>query len=480
MNNAIVWFRQDLRLNDHRALNRAVEEGYRIVACYVLDDKSPGEWALGGASRWWLHHALADLDKNLQKHGGQLILRRGDFVEELEGLVHEVEAKALFFSRNYEPYMHDVEQRLHDRLEDDGIEVKRFAGNILFDPATLRNKTNQPYKVFTPFWKSCLQQPPPPPPLKAPRQVDFVGGDVASLALPDLKLLPENPDWSGGLQDNWSVTEDAAHASLQEFLDDAVAAYRKERDIPGNKGTSRLSPYLHFGQISAAQVWHATQQHLTVHGKDTRGAETFLSELGWREFSYHLLQHFPKLQEQPFRANFANFPWRKNSRNLRAWQRGQTGFPVVDAGMRELWHTGWMHNRVRMIVASLLVKELLIPWQQGEAWFWDTLVDADLASNSASWQWVAGCGADAAPYFRIFNPILQGEKFDAQGDYVRRWVPELKKMPKKWIHRPADAPADVLADADVKLGKSYPRPIIDRKVARQRALDAFQKTRNSS
>ncbi|MEM7081472.1 MAG: deoxyribodipyrimidine photo-lyase [Pseudomonadota bacterium] len=473
MPTTLIWYRQDLRLCDHRPLTRALEAGHEVVCCYVYDQHTPGRHRIGGASRWWLHHALVDLDAQLRQRGGRLILRAGRYADVLPTLVKESDASALYFSRHYEPFMADVETQLHADLTADGITVRRFAGNILFDPNQLRTKGGTPFKVFTPFWRNCLAQTPPSPPLAAPETIRFASSQPTSDSVDDWALLPTQPNWAGEMQATWTPTEEAAHQSLEQFLENDVERYNDARNLPSKKGTSRLSPYLHYGQISPAQVWHATTTHVAHRRGPSKGADTYLSEIGWREFSYHLLTQFPELPTKPFRENFERFPWKKNAKRLRAWQTGQTGFPIVDAGMRELWATGWMHNRVRMIVGSFLVKDLLIPWQQGAAWFWDTLVDADLAANSASWQWVAGCGADAAPYFRIFNPILQGEKFDKDGDYVRRWVPELADLPNKWLHNPAEAPANVLASANVTLGKTYPKPLIDRKAARQIALDAF-------
>ncbi len=475
MPTTLIWFRQDLRLSDHRPLTRALELGHDVVCCYVFDQTQPGRHRIGGASRWWLHHALTDLNTQLRALGGRLVLRQGTYTDVIPELIRECKAEALYFSRNYEPFMHEVEQSLKNTCDENDITVRRFAGNILFDPDMLRTKGGTPFKVFTPFWRNCRALPPPVPPLPAPDSISFARKQPRSDKLKDWSLLPTKPDWAGGLAKRWTPGEESAHVSLEQFLDESVGKYRDARNLPAHKGTSRLSPYLHYGQISPAQVWHATEAHVAEQLSDTAGGDTFLSEIGWREFSYHLLNQFPKLPEVEFRSNFKKFPWKKNAKYLKAWQKGQTGFPIVDAGMRELWATGWMHNRVRMIVGSFLVKDLLVPWQQGAAWFWDTLVDADLAANSASWQWIAGCGADAAPYFRIFNPILQGEKFDTDGDYVRRWVPELAGLPKKWIHNPGEAPADVLKEAGIVLGRDYPKPLVDRKVARARALDAFAK-----
>ena len=469
----ILLFQLDLRLNDHAALAAAVESDRPVLPVYVLDDETPGAWGPGGASRWWLHHSLASLASDIEQRGGRLVLRRGRLDTVVPALIDEVDAGAVYWSRGYAPHQVGMEQRLHEICTERGVEARRFRGTLLFEPDAIRTGGGEPFRVFTPFWKACLREPEPAQPLPVPDAIPFHDGTVESDSLDDWNLLPTSPDWSGGMVEAWTPGEEGATARLEAFLSGAVRGYGTARDLPATVGTSRLSPHLHHGELSPRQVWHAVRAHVAMAGGDA-DAEHFLRELGWREFSYHLLFHWPTFPDEPHRQDFARFPWRDDPAALRAWQQGSTGYPIVDAGMRELWHTGWMHNRVRMIVASFLVKHLLVPWQDGEAWFWDTLVDADLASNSASWQWVAGCGADAAPYFRIFNPILQGQKFDGDGDYVRRWVPELAEMPKKHIHAPWDAPEAVLTDAGVRLGVDYPEPIVDHKTARQRALDAFQ------
>ena len=381
---------------------------------------------------------------------------------------------ALLFSRSYNPGDELLEQRLKQWGDKSGISVRRFPGRLLFEPEQIRNKSGGPFKVFTPFWKACLVQPAPAAPLAAPESLAGAK-QLPSAALNELKLLPTRPDWAGGLREYWKPGEAAAHERLEKFLDEAAADYAAMRDSPGAPGTSRLSPYLHYGEISPRQIWHAASSRRAA-GKE-KGIDAFLREVGWREFCHHLLVLFPDFPERPFRPEFADFPWLDNPEHLAAWQRGQTGVPIVDAGMRELWHTGWMHNRVRMIVASFLVKNLLIPWQQGEAWFWDTLVDADLANNSAGWQWVAGSGADAAPYFRIFNPIRQGERFDAEGEYVRRWVPEVGGLPDAYIQKPWEAPEFVLKQAGLTLGRDYPKPLVDLATTRNRALEAYEEIR---
>ena len=472
----IVWFRQDLRLADHPALTAAVESGAPVIPVYVLDDATPGRWALGGASRWWLHHSLAALQRDLAARGADLLLRRGPALEALTALVEETGARAIHFSRCYEPHAAKLESDLAEALGGMGVACRRFGGGLLFEPEAVVEQAGKAYRVFTPFWKACLGMPEPKAPLPAPEAIEPASPWSAGDDLADWRLLPTAPDWSTGIAEAWTPGEAAAGERLHRFLDRAVAAYRDDRDRPDRPATSGLSPHLHFGEIGPRQVWHVARAAANRSGAPgvASGAFAFLREVGWREFSYHLLHHWPDLPSEPFRPDFAAFPWRDDAAALEAWQRGRTGYPIVDAGMRQLWHTGWMHNRVRMVVASFLVKHLLVPWQEGEAWFWDTLVDADLANNAASWQWVAGSGADAAPYFRIFNPVLQGEKFDPDGAYVGRWVPELADLPAKYIHQPWTAPNDVLEQAGVKLGDTYPAPIVDHKAARARALAAFQ------
>ena len=473
----LLWFRQDLRLADHRALAAALATARPIVPVYILDDETPGNWRMGGASRWWLHESLGALGRDLEKLGSRMVLRRGPFIETLEALAEETGADAVYVTRSYEPWARQLEEEVAGRLETAEKTFRRFAGGLLFEPELPKTKAGDPFKVFTPFYKACLALDPPKRPLPRPEEsLPAPERWPRSDHLDDWGLLPEKPDWAGGLRETWEPGEAGAEKSLMRFMDEAMAGYSDRRDRPDIEGTSRLSPHLHFGDISPHRCWHAVEERLAAAGDGSgeRGGRSFLRELVWREFSYHLLFHWPHLPESAFRPEFDHFPWDENETALEAWQRGRTGYPIVDAGMRELWQTGWMHNRVRMITASFLIKNLMIPWQAGEAWFWDTLVDADLASNSASWQWVAGSGADAAPYFRIFNPVLQGKKFDPKGDYVRRYVPEIARLSNEHLQAPWEAPKEALAAAGIELGKTYPMPMVDHGKARERALKAYE------
>jgi len=471
---AIVWFRQDLRLSDNPALCAAAAGGRTVICVYILDNA--GDWPMGGASRWWLHQSLLALRSDLRARGGDLILRRGPAGAALSELAAETGARAIFWNRCYEPWAVARDTAAKNRFKAEGIEVRSFNAGLLFEPWSIQTKAGEPYKVFSAFWRACAQAGEPEAPLPPPDVLSGLGRAIRSEMLDSWALTPATPDWAGGLQDAWSPGEIGARDRLDAFLGEAISRYRADRDRPDRPHTSKLSPHLHFGEIGPRQVWRATQ----VLAGHTPDAEKFLTELGWREFSHHLLFHFPTLPERNLRAAFDAFPWADDPAGLEAWRRGHTGYPIVDAGMRELWTTGWMHNRVRMITASFLVKDLLLPWQAGEAWFWDTLVDADLSANAASWQWVAGSGADAAPYFRIFNPVLQGEKFDPDGAYVRRWVPELTRVPPTWIHKPWLAPQALLTGVGVRLGADYPRPIVDHGVARDRALAAFATIKGGS
>ena len=470
---SILWFRQDLRLADNPALCAAMARGAPVLPVYILDDETPGRWAAGGAGRWWLHRSLTSLAADLEGLGRPLVLRRGPAERVLLELAAELGAGAVYWNRCYEPFAIARDTRIKTALQARGLTAESGNAALLFEPWLPQTKSGGPFKVFTPFWRHLLGRPAAPRPLPRPEALPN-GTEARGESLEDWSLLPHAPDWAGGLRDSWTPGEAGAKARLEAFLDDAVGDYQAQRDLLDSPGTSRLSPHLHWGEISPRQIWHATRHRAAASGLDPASSEAFLRELGWREFSYHLLYHWPELPERNWKSGFDAFPWREDEAAYRAWTRGRTGYPLVDAGLRELWATGWMHNRVRMVAASFLIKHLLIHWRRGEAWFWDTLVDADLASNSASWQWVAGSGADAAPFFRIFNPVTQSRKFDPEGGYLRRWLPELAKLPAAAIHAPWEADAGTLAAAGVDLGETYPRPIVDHAAARKRALAALE------
>ncbi len=479
----LLWFRQDLRLQDNPALFAAVVRGGAVVPMYILDDAAEGNWPMGGASRWWLHQALASLDASLRERGSRLVIARGDSAEVLRKLVKATGAGAVFWNRRYEPAVIARDAAVKAELLAGGVETKSFNGALLFEPHTIQNKQGKPFQVFTPYWKHCLTLPVAPVVKFGATSIAAPAAWPRSLEVMELGLLPKTK-WDAGFYEAWQPGEAGAAARLKKFTGRAMDAYADARNLPDRDGTSLLSPWLHFGELSPRQVWAAVEARSKESGvfPSSNGARVFLSEIGWREFAHHLLFHFPHTPEKPLRAEFEKFPWAEDTggKKLRAWQRGLTGYPIVDAGMRQLWHTGWMHNRVRMVVASFLVKHLRLNWTHGAAWFWHTLVDADLASNTLGWQWSAGCGADAAPYFRVFAPVLQGVKFDSDGDYVRRWVPELAKLPAEHIHAPWEAPAAVLARAGVELGKNYPGPIVNHATARNAALKAFKELRGGA
>ncbi len=475
----ICWFRQDLRLADHPSLTAAVKSGAVVIPVYILDEDPSAQWKPGGASRWWLHHSLERLSIALEAVGSRLILRSGSPHSVLAKLAMETNATQVQWTRCYEPAARALDDIVKATLEKQNVTCKRFAGTLMFEPEEIATGSGTPYKVYTPFWRACLAASAGIKPLKTPKAFAVPAKWPKSDQLKDWSLLPTKPDWSAGFDALWTPGENGAQAKLKTFLSGAVTDYAGDRDRPDRPGTSQLSPHLHFGEISPRQVWTATQ-HAAARSGDDNGTAKFLAEIGWREFTHHLLYHWPTLPEEPFRPEFVEFPWTRNAGHLKAWQKGQTGYPVVDAGMRQLWQTGWMHNRVRMIVASFLIKHLLIPWQDGEAWFWDTLVDANLASNAAGWQWVAGSGADASPYFRIFNPITQGKKFDPDGKYVREFVPELAELPSNFIHEPWTADPVTLRASGVVLGETYPEPIVDHAEARKRALEGYAQVRGPS
>ena len=472
----ILWIRNDLRLSDNPALDAAVALGRPIIIVYIADNAHAGEWLPGAASRWWLHGSLSALSSAIKARGNQLILKTGSTDAVLSELLSETGATGVYWNRRYEPGTTERDEKLKTALKRRGVEVRSFNASLIREPWAITTQKGGPYKVFTPFWKALRTLGEPDTPTPMPSLIPAPSCFPESDNLNSWGLLPRTPDWAGGLRKAWTPGEEAAHSRLNDFTDGAVFDYQDKRNLPAVAGTSRLSPHLHFGEISPRQIWNAViDRALAQTGRPMpRGVETYLSEIAWREFSYHLLFHFPEMPVKPLRSEFSNFPWVDDSDALHAWQHGLTGYPIIDAGMRELWATGWMHNRVRMIVASFLIKDLLIDWRTGEEWFWDTLVDADLASNSASWQWVAGCGAHAAPYFRVFNPSLQGEKFDPKGHYVRAWVPELSGLPDRLIQTPWSAKPIELADAGIKLGRNYPTPIVDHSKARNRALEIYK------
>lgn len=457
---ALVWFRQDLRLSDNPAFFEACAAYDKVIPIYIFDDKNS---VLGGAQAWWLHHSLTALCKAVAQHGLKLILRKGNPLEILSELINTAAIKAVYWNRCYEPKVIERDKKIKASLQGSQIEVFSFNGSLLNEPWTIRNKQGEFFKVFTPYWKTCRQGLIAKPAVSISPNRESI--DLYSDTLQEWKLLPEL-DWAAQFPDFWTPGEEGAHQRLSQFIKHRLHGYKMNRDYPEKSATSLLSPHLHFGEISPWTVVRAIEYAKLDPHCDLSGAEHFLSEMGWREFSYYLLYHVPTLPYKNFKREFDAFPWHNDESLLKRWQKGMTGYPIVDAGMRELWSTGYMHNRVRMIVASFLTKGLFIDWRLGADWFLDTLVDADLANNSASWQWVAGCGADAAPYFRIFNPVLQSQKFDPNGAYIRRFVPELACLDKQAIHAPWES-----ANAEsIYQQTNYPRPMINHNESRSRAL----------
>ncbi|UFN49703.1 DNA photolyase family protein [Roseomonas sp. OT10] len=478
----LLWFRQDLRLSDNPALEAA--KGAPVLPVYVLDEAAAGRWAPGGAGRWWLHHSLAALSAALAQRGAPLLLLRGEAAREIPRLAAWIGAASVQAGRMLEPWAVAQEAAVARALAAEGRRLELHLSGQLVAPEAVRTGAGRPYGVYTPFARRLETLGEPAPPLEAPARLCPARPPEAGLPLAALELLPRppgparsTPDWAAEFGGAWTPGEAGARDRLGRFMDGALGQYARRRDDPGVEGSSALSPHLHWGEISPRQVWQAARD---VAGEDPGRAKPFLRELLWREFNQHLLAHRREMPEQPLRPAYAAFPWEPDPALLRAWQRGRTGYPIVDAGMRQLWRIGWMHNRVRMVAASLLVKHLLQPWQAGADWFWDTLVDADLANNSANWQWVAGCGSDAAPYFRVFNPVTQGERFDPEGAYVRRWVPELARMPARYIHRPWDAPEEVRRAAGLRESGAgrYPRPVVGHAEGRARALAALRGLRD--
>jgi deoxyribodipyrimidine photo-lyase len=474
----IVWFRDDLRLSDHPALHAASGTGAPLICLYVLDDAGnvPDTRPPGGAARWWLAQSLRALQQSLKAAGSSLVLHQGSAAEVIAELARETGAGAVFWNEIAQAPHQAIAEQVAASLQEIGVSSQSFPGDLLVAPTSIRNKENRGLRVFTPFWRRVQALGDPPKPLPAPGEL-CPGPNLASDAVESWHLEPTDPDWAEGLRETWTPGERSAQVRLKVFLESGVGGYSTDRDRPDREGTSSLSPHLRFGEISPRQVWHAARFAAAARPALSGDIDKFLSELGWREFCRHLLFDVPQLATRNLQPAFDAFAWKQDDRALRAWQRGRTGYPIVDAGMRQLWHTGVMHNRVRMVAASFLVKHLLIDWREGEKWFWDTLVDADPGSNPANWQWVAGSGADAAPYFRVFNPVLQGEKFDPDGAYVRHWVPELAHLPASVVHRPWSATPLELAAAGVVLGETYPAPIVDHKAGRERALAAYARLR---
>jgi deoxyribodipyrimidine photo-lyase len=481
MNCALIWFRRDLRLTDNPALQAALTRGLTPLPVYVHDVRQQPR--AGAASNWWLHHSLSALRDDLRRLGSDLLIVKGDSTRLLLSVAAATSAGAVYWNRLYEPQSIARDRKLKRGLRQAGLEAEGFGAALLSEPWDFGKADNTPYRVFTPFWKTLQKAMPLRTALGAPRSLPgMVACDHPTVQLEALELLPAI-GWDQQFHSHWQPGEAGADRQLQAFLDAAIRDYANDRDRPALSGTSRLSPHLHFGEITAQQVWERTQAWTA--GDSAAGtvaaAEAFLRQIAWRDFAHHLLFHFPHSSDAPLDARYQAFPWRGDyAAELTAWQKGRTGIPIVDAGMRELWATGWMHNRVRMISASVLTKNLLIPWQQGAAWFWDTLVDADLANNCFGWQWTAGCGADAAPYFRVFNPVTQGQRFDADGSYVRRWVPELQRLPAKWIHQPWLAPPQVLSAAALAPGVDYPLPLVELKASRERALAAWERVKHQT
>lgn len=458
--NSICWFRQDLRLEDNPAFFHAFG---KVLPIYILDDKNAGAHKMGAASRVWLHHSLLALDRSLREKNGKLHLFSGDAIEVFEKLVKMYQVGAVFWNRCYEPWRIERDKKIEEYLKKNGARVFTYNSSLLWEPHDVLKDDGTPYKIFTPFYKralaneSLIQKPIP-----HPENVEFANIESVS----SLNLMPKLP-WGENIIKDWNVGEAAADKRLQNFLKNGIKDYKEGRNFPAKDNISRLSPHLHFGEISPRKIWHCVREL-----EQDSNTDVFLSELGWREFSYNLLYHFPELPYKNLREKFDSFPWKEDESNLKLWQTGMTGYPIVDAGMRELWQTGYMHNRVRMIVGSFLVKNLLLHWRHGEKWFWDCLFDADLASNSASWQWVAGCGTDANPYFRVFNPLMQGHKFDPDGTYTRFYVPELEKIPNEYLFSPWSAPSDVLRKA--RITQNYPKPIVNLESSRDRAIDSYK------
>jgi len=474
---AIVWFRRDLRLSDNPALNAAVRNADSVVPVYIHAPEEEAPWQIGAASKWWLHKSLVSLDASLRTQGSRLVIRQGPSLAQLMNLVQESDAKVVYWNRLYDPANVARDAKIKEELHAHGIDAESFKACVLYEPWEILRPDRSTFRVFTPFYKACVKSFDPEIPVGTPSCLKSPKRWPRGVTADDLKLMPKF-DWASGIESAWSPGEGSARTRLGQFVDVSVATYERNRDFPAVDGVSRLSPHLHFGEISPRQIWQTVQAFGIEQQAETK-VSSYLRQLIWRDFAHSLLFHFPHTTTKPYNDKFRSFPWvETDAETIRAWTKGRTGIPLVDAGMRELWDTGWMHNRVRMIAASFLTKNAMIHWLEGARWFWDTLVDADLANNTLGWQWTAGCGADAAPYFRVFNPVRQGERFEADGDYIRCWVPELKRLPAAYIHEPWRASQSILNDANLSLGQDYPFPILDLKKTRQRALDTYRHFKN--
>jgi len=478
MKRCILWLRRDLRLTDNPALLQALDDAEQIVPVYIHAPEEEGRWRPGAASRWWLHHSLKSLDEALRQRGSRLLIRHGSSLTCLSQLIEELGAEGVYWNRLYEPAIIARDKMIKQSLRERGITAESFNAALLFEPWQIRTGQGTPYKVFTPFWRACTPQLSDVGKVRAaPRKIP-TAASVTSTPLAELNLLPRI-SWDGGLAAAWAPGEAAALQLLKQFSEQRIEDYADDRNRPDVVGTSRLSPHLHFGEIGPRQVVATVLQLAASAAREQRGADTYVKEIGWREFAHHLLYHFPHTAAEPMDPRFNRFAWSNDRSALEAWQCARTGIPIIDAGMRELWATGWMHNRVRMVVASFLTKNLRVNWLEGAHWFWDTLVDADLANNTLGWQWTAGCGADAAPFVRVFNPVLQAERFDPERVYLRRWLPELALLPDELIHRPWEAGEEDLAAAGVVLGRNYPRPFVDLAASRTTALATYDVLRGA-
>ena len=479
MESVIVWFRQDLRLGDNPALHAAIKSKAQIIPLFCFNDEESGTWQPGAASRWWLHHSLISLSDELNSLGSRLILRSGSSVNTLLELIKQCNVSAVYCNALYEPAHLNRDRVIHDELQKQGIAFHCFHGNLLIPPDQVKNKSGLPYRVFTPFYRYYLSYGFNSQCLAKPKKLNPVDKNIKTKNINSLNLLP-GITWYSGFGTKWIPGETGAHNHLKIFCKKHLLDYSKARDVPSIDGTTNLSPHLHFGEISPRQIITTLMKvsHSSKHPGTSSARDAVIRELIWRDFANHILVHYPHTTDQPFMENFSRFPWKRNDRKfLNAWQQGKTGIPIIDAGMRQLWNTGWMHNRVRMIVASLLAKNANLHWLNGARWFWDTLVDADLANNSMNWQWVAGCGVDAAPYFRIFNPVTQGKKFDPDGEYIRQWIPELTHFPARYIHEPWNAPDALQKEIGIIIGRHYPKPVLDLSLSRKEILGIYNRYR---